>query len=43
MTLLVHFEWNEIKKVAHYYLPVNAMTQSMQIRENILFYGDSKS
>ena len=39
----VQFEWNEVSKVAHYYLSVNAMTQPMQVREDIPPYGDSKS
>ena len=27
-------DWNEVTKVAHYYLSVNAMTQPMQVRED---------
>lgn len=33
------FEWHEVKKVAHYYLSVNAMTQPMQVREGEAPYG----
>ena len=32
------FEWNEVKKVAHYYLSVNAITQPMQVREDSASY-----
>jgi superfamily II DNA or RNA helicase len=35
----VRFEWNEVTKVAHYYLSVNAMTQPMQVKEDIAPYG----
>ena len=34
-------DWNEVTKVAHYYLAVNAMTKPMQVRENLLPYGGS--
>jgi hypothetical protein len=27
------FEWNEVTKVAHYYLSVDALTQPMQVCE----------
>ena len=27
-------DWNEVTKVAHYYLAVNALTQPMKVREN---------
>jgi hypothetical protein len=27
------FQWNEVIKIAHYWLEVNAMTRPMQIRE----------
>ena len=27
-------DWNEVTKVAHYYLAVNAMTKPMQLRED---------
>jgi hypothetical protein len=26
-------DWNEVTKVAHYYLAVNAMTKPMELRE----------
>ena len=32
-------DWNEVTKVAHYYLAVNAMTKPMQVREESLPYG----
>ncbi|MBI4730020.1 MAG: DUF3883 domain-containing protein [Acidobacteria bacterium] len=32
-------DWNEVRKVAHYYLSVNAMTKPMQVREEPLPYG----
>lgn len=35
----VRFEWNEVTKVAHYYLSVNAMIQPMQVKEDIAPYG----
>ncbi|MCL5021899.1 MAG: SNF2-related protein [Nitrospirae bacterium] len=33
------FAWNEVTKVAHYYLSVDAMTQPMQVKENQDLYG----
>jgi superfamily II DNA or RNA helicase len=30
----VRLDWNEVTKVAHYYLSVNAMTQPMELRED---------
>ncbi len=34
------YEWNEVKKVAHYYLSVDAMTQPMQVKEDQAHYGE---
>jgi superfamily II DNA or RNA helicase len=34
-------DWNEVTKVAHYYLSVNAMTKPMQVREDVPPYGGS--
>ena len=34
------FAWNEVTKVAHYYLAVNAMTKPMEVREDSPPYGD---
>ncbi len=34
-------DWNEVTKVAHYYLAVNAMTKPMQVREDTPPYGGS--
>ena len=36
------FEWNEVTKVSHYYLSVDAMTQPMQVKEDISQYGEPK-
>ncbi len=33
-------EWNEVTKVAHYYLSVNAVTKPMELREEQASYGD---
>ncbi len=33
-------EWNEVTKVAHYYLSVNAVTKPMELREEQAPYGD---
>jgi len=33
------FDWNEVTKVAHYYLPVDAMTSPMQMHEDSPPYG----
>jgi len=33
------FPWHEVKKVQHYWLEVNAMTQPMQVREQSPEYG----
>jgi hypothetical protein len=35
-------KWNEVTKVDHYYLSVNAMTQPMQVREEPPEYGGKK-
>ena len=35
-------DWNEVTKVAHYYLAVNAMTKPMQVRENTPPYGGNR-
>ncbi|MGH8607884.1 MAG: protein NO VEIN domain-containing protein, partial [Gammaproteobacteria bacterium] len=32
-------DWHEVRKVAHYYLSVDAMMQPMQVREDSLPYG----
>lgn len=32
-------DWNEVTKVAHYYLSVNAMTKPMELREDAASYG----
>jgi superfamily II DNA or RNA helicase len=37
------FEWNEVKKVAHYYLSVDAMTKQMVVRETIKTYRPNHS
>ncbi|HTS18046.1 MAG TPA: helicase-related protein [Verrucomicrobiae bacterium] len=38
------FEWHEVKKVQHYWLEVDAMTQPMQVRESTPpSYGDQPS
>ena len=36
------FPWHEVKKVEHYYLSVDALTQPMQVREEPGAYGDGK-
>lgn len=35
-------DWNEVTKVAHYYLSVDAMTRAMQVREDTPQYGGRK-
>jgi len=35
-------QWHEVKKVDHYYLSIDAVTQPMQVREEIIPYGDEK-
>ena len=35
----VRLDWNEVTKVAHYYLAVNSMTKPMQVREDSPPYG----
>jgi len=35
-------DWNEVTKVAHYYLAVNAMTKPMQVREDSPPYGGTR-
>ena len=35
-------DWNEVTKVAHYYLAVNAMTKPMQVREDSPPYGGNR-
>ena len=34
------FAWNEVKKVQHYYLSVDAMTRPMRVRERPSGYGE---
>ncbi|MFQ5799933.1 MAG: hypothetical protein ACE5H0_14745 [Bacteroidota bacterium] len=34
------FPWHEVKKVDHYYLSVDALTQPMQVKEHPSSYGD---
>jgi len=34
--------WHEVKKVDHYYLSIDAVTQPMQVREGEVPYGDGK-
>jgi superfamily II DNA or RNA helicase len=36
------FEWHEVKKVEHYWLEVNAMTQPMTVREPPSSYGEKR-
>ena len=36
-------QWHEVKKVDHYYLSIDAVTQPMQVREKIEPYGDKKT
>ncbi len=33
-------QWHEVKKVDHYYLSIDAVTQPMQVREGEIPYGD---
>ncbi|MBE3063612.1 MAG: DUF3883 domain-containing protein, partial [Spirochaetes bacterium] len=35
-------DWNEVTKVAHYYLSVNAMTKPMQVREDTPPHGGNR-
>ena len=37
-----HFPWHEFKKVEHYWLEVNAMTQPMQVREGSSDYSSKR-
>jgi hypothetical protein len=34
--------WHEVKKVDHYYLSIDAVTQPMQVREETIPYGDKE-
>jgi hypothetical protein len=34
------FPWQEVTKVAHYRLEVNAMTRPMQVKEESVIYGN---
>jgi len=36
-------DWHEVKKVAHYYLSVDAMTQPMEVREAVVTYGKERT
>jgi len=36
-------EWHAAKKVDHYYLSIDAVTQPMQVREGEIPYGDKKN
>jgi predicted GIY-YIG superfamily endonuclease len=35
-------QWHEVKKVGHYYLSIDAVTQPMQVREETVPYGDQE-
>jgi hypothetical protein len=35
----VRLDWNEVTKVAHYYLSVNAMTRPRELREDRAPFG----
>ena len=35
-------DWNEVTKVAHYYLSVNTMTKPMKVREEPPSYGPER-
>jgi hypothetical protein len=35
-------QWHEVKKVDHYYLSIDAVTQPMQVREEVIPFGDQK-
>ena len=36
------FPWHEVKKVEHYYLSVDALTQPMQVGESPALYGGAR-
>jgi hypothetical protein len=36
------FQWHEVKKVDHYYLAIDAVTQPMQVREDSVPYGNKE-
>ena len=36
-------QWHEVKKVDHYYLSINAVTQPMMVREGEIPYGDKEN
>ena len=38
----IQYDWHEVRKVQHYYLNVNAMTQPMQVSEDEPPYGGEK-
>lgn len=35
----IRYDWHEVRKVQHYYLNVDAMTQPMQVSEDTPSYG----
>lgn len=35
-------QWHEVKKVDHYYLSIDAVTQPMQVREETIPYRDQR-
>jgi superfamily II DNA or RNA helicase len=35
-------DWHEVKKVDHYYLSIDAVTQPMQVREKTIPYGEKR-
>lgn len=37
-----HLQRHEVKKVDHYYLSIDAVTQPMRVREGEILYGDGK-
>ncbi|MGA2463996.1 MAG: hypothetical protein ABSH06_06535 [Thermodesulfobacteriota bacterium] len=50
MTLLLksikdpaRLQWHEVKKVDHYYLAIDGLTQPMQVKEKSIPYGGRES
>jgi hypothetical protein len=39
---MARLQWHEVKKVDHYYLSIDAVTEPMKVREEEIPSGDKK-
>jgi hypothetical protein len=39
---MARLHWHEVRKVDHYYLSIDAVTQPMQLKDPIIPYGEDR-